>query len=164
MGKIKNLHRLKQKEIRSLQQELNDRFQMNIPLFDSNVETGKQEDNEFVYIDKKPCFFRYDNDLFFTIIGLMQFKPSKGNVVVDMGAIQFVTNGADVMAPGIVNADECILVDDPVWICDETHKKPLAVGIAIISGIDMVHEKKGKAVKIIHHVGDDLWNMMKIFM
>ena len=78
-----------------------------------------------------------------------------------MGAVKFVTNGADIMAPGIVDADDTIAVDDSVWICDETHKKPLAVGIALKSGIEMVQQEKGKAVKMIHHVGDELWNLMK---
>jgi predicted RNA-binding protein (TIGR00451 family) len=75
-----------------------------------------------------------------------------------MGAIKFVTNGADVMGPGIVDADKGISENDPVWICDEKHHKPLAVGIATINGEQMINKIKGKAVKVIHYVGDNLWN------
>ena len=161
MGKIKNLHRLKHKEIRLLNKEIEEQLHTCISFDNATVETGKQDSIEFVYIDKKPCFFRKEQHLFFTVIGLLHFNPSRGFVIVDMGAVKFVTNGADIMAPGIVDADDTIAVDDSVWICDETHKKPLAVGIALKSGIEMVQQEKGKAVKMIHHVGDELWNLMK---
>ena len=80
--------------------------------------------------------------------------------MVDMGAVKFVTNGADVMSPGIVDADENIIEGDQVWICDEEHYKPLAVGIAIMNGKQMISERQGKSVKIIHYVGDVLWNLV----
>jgi PUA-domain protein len=164
MGKIKNLHRLKQKEIRLFQKEIDEQLHTHISLDNTIIETGKQENIEFVYIDKKPCFFRREKRLFFTIIGLLHFKPSRSYVIVDMGAVKFVTNGADIMAPGIVAADETIAVDDAVCICDENHKKPLAVGIAMKTGLEMMQLQKGKAVKMIHYVGDELWDLMKIYL
>ena len=42
-----------------------------------------------------------------------------------MGAVGFITKGADVMAPGITDADPMIQKDDLVWICDEKHRKPI---------------------------------------
>jgi len=164
MGKIKNLHRLKQKEIRLFHKEIEEQLHTHISFDNIVVETGKQENIEFVFIDKKPCFFRKEKHLFFTIIGLLQFKPTHGFVIVDMGAVKFVTNGADIMAPGIVAADETIAVDDAVWICDENHKKPLAVGIAMKTGLEMEELQKGKAVKMMHYVGDELWGLMKIYL
>ena len=82
-------------------------------------------------------------------------------VVVDMGAIKFVTNGADVMTPGVVDADPEILEGQQVWICDETHGKPLAVGIALVSGEEMVEQSSGKAVRLLHYVGDKLWTLIQ---
>ena len=69
------------------------------------------------------------------------------------------TNGADVMSPGIVEADETIEKDDIVLIVDETHNKPLAIGISLITGPEMVENDEGKAIKSIHHVGDEIWNL-----
>ena len=63
------------------------------------------------------------------------------------------------MAPGIVDADPSILKDDYVWICDENNKKPLAIGIALMSGEQMKQSKEGKAIKNLHYVGDELWNL-----
>ncbi len=90
--------------------------------------------------------------------GLLRVKATRGYVTVDMGAIKFVTNGADVMAPGITEADPGIAVGDLVWIRDERNGQPLAIGEALIPGTEMPRGARGKAVKSLHFVGDDLWN------
>jgi PUA domain protein len=68
------------------------------------------------------------------------------------------------MAPGIVDADEWIQLDDIVWVCDEQYKKPLAVGTALMTGPEMKLATAGKAVKLIHYIGDTLWNQTKEFL
>lgn len=95
-----------------------------------------------------------------SVRGFLATKPPKRFVTVDMGAVKFVLNGADVMAPGIVEADPAIAPGDLVWIRDERNKQPLAIGEAIVAGTAMPRGPKGKAVKAIHHVGDDLWNVV----
>ena len=75
-----------------------------------------------------------------------------------LGAIRFVSNGADIMSPGIVDADENIKPNDIVFIVDETHKKPLAVGLSLITGPEMVENDSGKAIETKHFVGDKIWN------
>ena len=92
---------------------------------------------------------------FFTILGAMELLPKKRLVVVDSGAVRFIANGADVMSPGIVSADPEIEPGDLVIVAEEKHRKPMAIGRAIIPGKDMRGE--GKAVKSIHHVGDQIW-------
>lgn len=156
--KIKNRHRLKSKDIRKLQNELRNTFNSIFFNEKSSVETGDFEGMKIIFVDDEPCFMFHESKIVFTLHGLDIYKPNENFVVVDMGAIRFVTSGADVMAPGIVDADKNIVENDQVWICDEKHHKPLAVGIAIMSGEEMVNEEKGKAIKIIHYVGDRLWN------
>ena len=102
----------------------------------------------------------YNNKLVFTLSGLNIYKPTNRQVVVDMGAVKFVANGADVMGPGIVDADKNIKPDDVVWICDEKNKKPLAMGLALISGEEMIQKQKGKAVAVFHYVGDVIWDFV----
>ena len=156
--KIKNRHYLKVKEIKNLQNELRSTF--NSVTFDkkTSFESGEYEGIKLFFLDNIPCFMIYKNKILFTIHGLNRYTPKEKYVVVDMGAVKFVTNGADVMAPGIVDADTNIAENDQVWICDVNNKKPLAVGIAIISGDQMVAENSGKAIITIHHVGDMLWS------
>jgi len=155
--KIKNRHRLKARDIKQFQDELKKTFTNDFFNEKSSVETGEFEGQKIIFVDGEPCFMFYENKIIFTIHGLNKFKPKQRFVVVDMGAIKFVTNGADVMAPGIVDADINIVENDQVWICDEVHRKPLAIGIANMTGEKMIAEKKGKAIKTIHYVGDYLW-------
>ena len=46
-----------------------------------------------------------------------------------------------------------------VWVRDQEHGKPLAVGQALVSGDEMVSMTKGKAIKTLHWVGDELWEL-----
>jgi PUA domain protein len=79
------------------------------------------------------------------------------NVVVDMGAIPYVCNGADIMAPGITNMDS-FKEGDLVVVRDVTHGKALAIGRALKSSSDVEAVRKGKVVENLHYVGDRLWN------
>jgi len=157
---LKNRHGLKSKDVKIFQNELKNFYDENFFDKKSFVEIAEFEGFNIIFVDNEPSFMLNENRIFFTLFGLNKYKPKKKFVVVDMGAIKFVTNGADVMGPGIVDADKSISEADPVWICDEKHRKPIAVGIAIINGEQMINKIKGKAVKIIHFVGDDLWNFL----
>jgi PUA domain protein len=103
-------------------------------------------------------FFRKNGLLFPTLkmVDLIQLK----RVAVDMGAVPHVVNGADVMSPGIVSADPEIKAGDVVVVVDERHGKPLAIGLALLDGSAM-RAPKGKAVKNIHHVGDEIWRLLE---
>jgi len=96
---------------------------------------------------------------FLTVRGLLAHPATKRFVTVDMGAVRFVYNGADVMAPGIVDADPGIRPGDLVWVRDERNRRPLAIGEALMAGPEMAASEKGKAVRTIHHVGDALWKL-----
>lgn len=161
-AKIKNRHRLKSKEIRQFIQTLKNRFSSDFFDSSSSVEMGNLEEFKVILVDNDIAFMIIEDDIVFTLRGLYKYQPKEYFVIVDMGAVGFVTKGADVMAPGIVDADECIQEHDYVWVCDEKHKKPLAVGIALITGEEMKGKKTGKAIKNIHFVGDRLWNLSAI--
>lgn len=124
------------------------------------VETGEFLDRCVLVVDNKVVGLfegpTPTGPAFLACRGLLAYKPQARFVTVDMGAIKFVTNGADVMAPGIVEADPALQPGDWCWIRDERNKQPLAVGKALVAGSAMVRGK-GKAVKSVHHVGDKLW-------
>jgi PUA domain protein len=160
IGKIKNRHRLKSKEIKDIQSQINKTFKYDFLNERSMVETGDFEGIKIILVDDEPSFMFYEDKIIFTLHGINKYKPKENFVVVDMGAIKFIANGADVMAPGIVDADKNINENDQVWICDERHHKPLAVGIASMSGERMISEEKGKAIKVVHYVGDEVWNLI----
>ena len=124
------------------------------------VETGEFNDRALIVVDNKLLGLWAGMDMaatpFLTVRGLLQFRPTARFVTVDMGAVKFVVNGADVMAPGIVEADPALQPGDWCWIRDEKNKQPLAVGQCLVPGSAMPRGK-GKAVKSIHHLGDKLW-------
>ena len=65
----------------------------------------------------------------------------------------------DCMGAGVQMADPAVTAGDLVWVRDEEHGKPLALGIAMVDGEEMVTMNKGKAINTLHWVGDDLWNL-----
>ena len=63
------------------------------------------------------------------------------------------------MGAGVHKADSRIQPGDLMWIKDQQHGKPLAIGMAIVSGTEMAEMTKGKAITTIHWVGDELWEL-----
>ncbi len=158
MGKLKNRHRLKQKDTKMYTNKLKNKFGKDFIDVNSSIEIGNFNEFELIVINNEIDFMLIEGNIFFTLNGINKYKPNQYFIEVDMGAVGFVTNGADIMAPGIVKADLKIEKNDYVWIRDEKHQKPLAIGKALMSGEEIINTKKGKAVKNIHFVGDPLWN------
>lgn len=159
MAKLKKRHRLRRKDITRISQSLGKAFGCQVFKESDPVDTAEHEGQEVLFDGSEPVAVILDGEPVLTVKGLMKYKPTKGFVEVDMGAVPYVINGADVMAPGIVAADEAIEPDDLVWIRDTRNKKPLAVGKALITGTEMMSSKKGKAVTTLHHVGDAIWQL-----
>jgi PUA-domain protein len=120
-----------------------------------HVESDKQD---FIFVDGEPLLFRIEGKIFPTVKGALKLNPARRRVVVDPGAVKFVINGADIMGPGITEADPGIEEGDLVIVVEKAHGKALAIGRALVPGNEMAG-KKGKAVKSIHYVGDELWNL-----
>ena len=123
-----------------------------------SVVLREDENRKIITINKEPYLFYYEDKLVPTL-KLLQTKDLLKKIAVDMGAIKFVVNGADVMRPGITKIQEGIEKGEAIVIVDETHQKPLAVGIALLAAEDMEKATSGKVIKNIHYVGDDLWKL-----
>jgi len=131
---------------------------LGVDLDGDTYELVEIEDSEFdvVLVDGEPDVLYVDDEPFLTVSGANEHPPATRVVTVDAGAISFVSNGADVMRPGIVDADDAIDDGDLVAIAEESHGKVLAIGRALVDGDDMVGSE-GKVVESVHHVGDDLY-------
>ncbi|MBD3205895.1 DUF1947 domain-containing protein [Candidatus Bathyarchaeota archaeon] len=118
------------------------------------IEFAQHEDNIIYILDDNVEFIEKDGKIIPFLGGsIVDRLPS---VTVDMGAIRFVCNGADIMAPGITDLDD-FKESDIVVIRDNTHGKPLAIGEAIKSDDDISSLKKGRVVSNLHYVGDTIW-------
>jgi PUA-domain protein len=143
--------RVKAKEIARLLEK----YDINLSKKDS-VEIV-EEDFKVIMINGLASFFYVDDKVFPTLKYLQREIVLK-KIVVDMGAIKFVVNGADIMRPGIVDIEIGIKKDDYIVVIDEDNQKPLCVGIALLDSEEMQASTTGKSVKNVHYVGDDLWN------
>jgi len=81
-------------------------------------------------------------------------------IVVDMGAVPHICNGADLMAPGIAKFDEEFSEGSFITILDERNLKPLAIGLSTYSSQSLKATRQGKVAKNIHYVGDRLWRSL----
>lgn len=120
------------------------------------------DDWDVVLVEGDPLVLYVEGDdgkhPFLTVRGANEYPPTSNVVTVDAGAVQFVSDGADVMRPGIVEADEGIEAGDLVVINEESHGKYLAIGRAKVDGPEMVGDE-GRVVESIHHVGDELYEL-----
>lgn len=155
--RVRKRHRLRKKEIKALLKELHETLTIEPFSINDTVDLASIQFFDIIFVNGEILALIYNDKVFLTVKGLIKYHPKKKYVTVDMGAVSYVYNGADIMAPGIIDADSDITEGDLVWIQDERNKQPLAVGEALISGAEMIESQKGKAVKSLHHVGDKLW-------
>lgn len=116
------------------------------------------EPRKHITKNKEPTLFFHDEKPVPLLKFLMK-KPLLKKITVDMGAVKFVCNGADIMRPGITEADENIQKDEFVVIIDEKNNAPLAVGKTILSAQEIKEQETGKTIKNLHFVADELWNL-----
>ena len=155
-------YRVRKKELKDLIEFMNEYFEISI----ENYRIDLIEYDKFKLLKSEEIFaFYVDNKPYLTVRGALKYRPEKKHVTIDMGAVKFITNGADVMAPGIVEVDPYIKEGDVVWIRDEINRKPVAIGRALVDAEKMVEEekegRKGKVIKNLHYVGDKIWNLEK---
>jgi PUA domain protein len=131
---------------------------LGVDLDADTYELVELEDTTFdvVLVDGAPDVLYYEDEPFLSVRGANSHPPDAGVVTVDAGAVSFVSDGADVMRPGIVEADDEIEEGDLVVIVEESHGKALGVGRALVEGDEMTGEQ-GKVVDSLHHVGDDIY-------
>lgn len=139
---------------------------INVELAQYNLNLTKKDQVELIddkykimLINHQPAFFYYENRAIPTLKFLQSHSNILKTITIDMGAIKFIVQGADVMRPGIVNIGEGIQKDEIIAIIDEKNKKPIAIGKALFSQAEMQVMKSGKVIKNIHFVGDELWKL-----
>ena len=165
---IKQRHFIKSSEIKTLKADILKQYDQD---FIDQIFPGKSR-IEVIYTEAGDILYAINNvlklwkstDGYLPVLTLLLNKQVKlKTIIVDMGAIRFVTNGADVMRPGITKIDSSIKKNEIVRIADESHDKTLAVGKAMFNAQEMESIKKGKVVKNLHTIKDSVWNFAKDF-
>ncbi len=151
------------KQIKDIAAEVSARIAVDIDIKSSFLEKANFDNRDLILVDKTALAMQVETDdgkkWFPTLRGILAWQPDGRWAAVDHGAIPFLMNGADCMAAGIHRACDTIEEGDLIWIRDQSHGKPLAIGWATMGSNEMVGSTKGKAVKMLHHIGDELWEL-----
>lgn len=156
-------HFLKAKEAKSILSEASEKLKVDFNEIYRNkvgLELVETDSAEIFLINGKPLLFRIEGKLLPTLF-FNELLASMSKVVVDMGAVPYVCNGASVMAPGIVRFEGEFEKGDFVLVVDEKHGKTIAIGEATYDVNAAKKVPKGAVMKTIHFVGDKIWNFVK---
>ena len=167
---IKQRHFIKSTEIKELKEDIAKQYGQEFvnAMFPkkARIEVILTEEGDTLYaINNVVKLWKSEKEGFIPVLTqLLEKKIKLKTIVVDMGAIRFVTNKADVMRPGITEIDPAIKKGDIVQIVDETHKRALAVGKALYDADKMQKMTEGKVIKNLHTVKKDpVWDFVKEF-
>jgi PUA domain protein len=154
---------LKSSETKALLLKASDKLGVNFADFiesKANVEAVETSKGEVLLVNRKPILFKVGEDVYPTLL-FEEFLGKLPRVVVDMGAVRHVCNGADIMAPGIVRVEGELVKHGLVLVVDVQHGKKLALGEAQLDAESAKSVKKGVVVKNLHFVSDEMWNAIK---
>lgn len=157
---IKRRHFLRKRDSKQLVEELRTVIGNEAEkLFKENIEVVKTDLGELYAENKVVLAFRIDGRLLPSLRALNNGLVHLPTVTVDMGAVPYVTNGADIMAPGITDISIGLKAGQIVAIVDERYGKSLAVGELLFDREEILQMKKGKAVRNLHYVNDEIWKV-----
>lgn len=148
-------HFVSKKDVKALKESLSN---LGITLPDSNIEVDERKGEKCFFVGGKPYVYVSDRTIP-TLFLLNEVKPDKMNVTVDDGAVPHIINGANVFAQGITDMDSDIVADSMVFIRNNKDQY-IGVGISRKSAEEILANRKGEAITLIHFPGD---RIMKTF-
>ncbi|MGQ9543730.1 MAG: DUF1947 domain-containing protein [Candidatus Bathyarchaeia archaeon] len=123
------------------------------------VEVFKFSGFDILIFNGVPLLFTRGN-LFVPTLLFEPYLSSLPQIIVDMGAVPHICDGADVMAPGVRNINGVFQEGSFVTIMDEKYRKTLAVGKALYNSDFMAKVSRGAVVETLHHVGDKVYRIL----
>lgn len=117
-------------------------------------------------VQKLPLIFELEQKMYPTVYMLWSFPSILPSFTIWPQVYDRLAAGADLMLPGIVLKGQLhvkaygnLQKGEAVAVNMTTNKAPVAVGLTALSSFDMyMAAQRGKAVKILHFVGDELWS------
>jgi len=145
-------------ETNSLLKEISNQWKFELPKI-KNFKIHQITDGEQMITSENLKILKKAND-YLPFLSETQTLEKFPYVMVDMGAVKFMCNGANVMRPGIKSFSE---FDKEQIICviEESQHKFLAVGKALVSSSEMENMEKGEVVKNLHYISDKSWEIGK---
>ena len=163
MSEAKRRHFLSERETTQLLDEFSQKLSLDIKQLlghKTKIEVAETQTAKIFFVNNRP-FLAVFNDVLLPTLLFEEALRLLPKIVVNMGAVPHICNGADVMAPGVVRIEEEYKTNNYVIVVDERHGKPLALVIALTDSQTALKMQHGKIAKNIHYVGDNLWNQLK---
>lgn len=166
--KIKQRHFVRKSELKPIKDDVlkqyDQKFVDQIFPVKSKVEIIQTEAGDTLYAINNTLKLWKSKDGYIPVLTLLlNNQIDMKTVIVDFGAVRFVTNGADIMRPGITKIDPSIMKGDIIQIVEETKRRALAVGKAMFDALEMESRTSGKVIKNIHTIQDSIWDFEKSF-
>jgi len=157
---ITHRHALRKSDLRELKDSLRVLLGDQVDsLFKKTVERIKTDSIELYAENRIVLAFKLENHYLPSLRALNEGLVTLPQVTVDMGAVPYVTNGADIMAPGIKDLASDLQTGAIVSIVDERFGKSLAIGELLFDCEVILQMKKGKAIRNLHYVNDAIWSV-----
>ncbi len=132
------------------------------------IELPKIKNLKFYYLDEGDILISgkgitaiKTNNIYLPFLSEIELLQKFPKVTVDMGAVKFMCNGANVMRPGITNFTD-FEKDEIVCVVEESKNKFLAIGKSCVSSKEMETLTKGEIVKNMHYISDKYWESGKL--
>lgn len=154
---------MKKKEARRFLREVSQGLKFDAEMLfgsKSQVEVLETEKNKIYLVNGAPLL-AVSGDLIFPTLFFKEYLRSLPKVAVDMGAVPYICRGADVMAPGIVEIEGDFGEKNLVTVIDERNKRPIAVAHSLFDSERARVVKRGRVLRNLHHVGDEIWNLVR---
>jgi len=163
MSEAKRRHFLSEREATQLLDQFSQKLSLDVKQLlgtKTKIEVAEIQTAKIFFVNNKPLLAILNDTLLPTLLfeEALHLLPK---IVVNMGAVPHICNGADVMAPGVVRIEDEYKTNNYVIVVDERHGKPLALVIALTDSQTASKMQHGKIAKNIHYVGDNLWNQLK---
>jgi PUA domain protein len=124
------------------------------------VEAREAQKVKVYVVGGRPLIGESEGKVFPTLLFEEQLSKQP-KVVVDMGAVPYICNKADIMGPGITEIQGEFKPKNLVTVLDAKNRKPIAVAEAIFDSGTAVMTRKGKLFRNLHCVGDEIWVIIK---
>lgn len=124
------------------------------------IEEVLVDDGKLFLMNDKPFAVSKGSSLFPSLVNEEALKTLPW-IVVDMGAIPHICNGADIMRPGIREIHGEFEKGAVLLVKDTRFGKPIGICVAEASSESIRAMRKGKAAQNVHYVGDRFWEALK---
>jgi len=134
-----------------------------------NIQNKKRN---VIFEGNNPILFEYDKELYYPTVYLLQmfnaglcFNIIRNCALIYDATVEYIINGADLMLKGVINRKDIKNNEKPFKLSDLFYVQTetghiCAVGIALMDKITMnVDQPSGKFLKILHKIGDSLYNI-----